>query len=399
MSAKLRIKVENTSIIGAPPSGYISLFTGADTPATTGYTFNHLSVITPGNELFRVPYLEEDLTTDRGLAFGGSVDITGARIRVSGDTYLGNDCSTDELHVNSTSFFYCNTNFIGPTTFQSSTFSGDTTVDGNLEVTKNVYITGDTTICGHLNLCNCNAADGVTGTTSGYSQTLTVNTITGCSDSTIVIGPEVKIGNRNTPVDLVKTNLTQGLRVNSTRLVDFPITFSGYSNPAVFTPENRYAFRELDIVGDGGKFVLQSGYTYDVELRAIAVTPTGETAVFAFVGDWGSGAVGENTGRFIARNLDGVTAISYPSTIRYAYRQEQFATSQGGLSVGLPASYSYPGTLIATNTTTASTLNTAVLGVTHNPLNQTLGVVVSGLTDNTDVTWNVTLDYKSIKFN
>ena len=158
-------------------------------------------------------------------------------------------------------------------------------------------------------------------------------------------------------------------------------------------------FRELDIVGDGGKFVLQSGYTYDVELRAIAVTPTGETAVFAFVGDWGSGAVGENTGRFIARNLDGVTAISYPSTIRYAYRQEQFATSQGGLSVGLPASYSYPGTLIATNTTTASTLNTAVLGVTHNPLNQTLGVVVSGLTDNTDVTWNVTLDYKSIKFN
>ena len=397
MSAKLRIKVENTSIIGAPPSGYISLFTGADTPATTGYTFNHISVVTPGNELFRVPYLEEDLTTDRGLAFGGSVDITGDRFRVSGDTYLGNNCLQDELHVNSTSFFYCTTNFIGTTTFQNSTFSGDTTVDGNLNVTQNVYITGDTALCGHLSLCNCNAADGVTGTTSGYSQTLTVNTITGCSDSTIVIGPEVKIGNRNTPSDLVKTNLTQGLRVNSTKLLDFPITFSGYSNPAVFTPENRYAFRELDIIGDGGKFVLQSGYTYDVEVKAIAVTPTGETAVFNFE-EFGVGGF-ENTARFIARNLDGVTAISYPITTKYAYSQEQFATSQGGLSVGLPESYSYPGTLVATNTTTASTLNTAVLGITHNPLNQTLGVVVSGLTDNTDVTWNVTLDYKSLKFN
>lgn len=441
MSAKLRIKVENTTLIGAPPSGYISLFTGADVPTTTAYTFNHISVLTPGNELFRVPYLEEDLTAERGLAFGGNVDITGNRLRVSGDTYLGNSCLEDELHVNAAAFFYCNTTFIGGATLQNATFSGNTTLAGNvyisgftvtggdvnvggsLDVTNNVYITGDTTLCGDLNLCDCNGArcisTGLTGDTcmdqwgtvltgytsdTGYSQTLKVSTITGCS--TIVMGQEVKIGHRNTPTDLVKTNLTEGLRINSTKLIDFPITFSG----ATYGPNPNSSMKEIDIIGttgclstgltgdtcngvtgftsQGGKFILQSGYTYQIEATAMAVTSSGESASYRHVQQ--SSVITtffENACKFIATNNDGACTTDFNQWTRFAFRQED-AVATG----------KYLATVAPSITTTASTLNNCVIGFAPRDHSQTLGVFVSGLTTNTPITWNVTLDYKSVKF-
>ena len=71
MPAKLRINLENKSVITTPPSGYISLFAGADAGAP--FTNEHLSVINSAGTLLRVPYLEENLTVATGYNFQQNV--------------------------------------------------------------------------------------------------------------------------------------------------------------------------------------------------------------------------------------------------------------------------------------------------------------------------------------
>ena len=76
MPAKIRFYKEAKSGITTPAAGYLTLFTGSDAliPDGTG-TLNHLTAIDSSGKQLVVPYLDEDLTNYRGLAFKGFVDM------------------------------------------------------------------------------------------------------------------------------------------------------------------------------------------------------------------------------------------------------------------------------------------------------------------------------------
>jgi|TARA_R110000765_G_scaffold85307_4_gene164604 hypothetical protein len=173
MSAILRINLENKSTITTPPSGYISLFAGADTGAP--FTNEHLSVINPAGTLLRVPYLEENLTVATGYNFQQSVDVSGnvwvgTDHTVVANTILGSTC-VNTLLVNATSTFNCGV-----------------TLNGGLT------LSGDTTMCGDLNLCGCPPiiTSGMTGTTATTVPTLYVSKISACT-GTLSISNNVDI--------------------------------------------------------------------------------------------------------------------------------------------------------------------------------------------------------------
>ena len=173
MSAILRINLENKSAITTPPSGYISLFAGADTTPISAATNEHLSVINAAGTLLRVPYLEENLTVATGYNFQQSVDISGSvwvgtDHTVVSNTILGTTC-TNTLLVNATSTFNC------PVTFNGG-FS----------------LSGDTTFCGDIMMCGCPKPAGMTGDTATTVPTLYVNKISACT-GTLSINNDVDI--------------------------------------------------------------------------------------------------------------------------------------------------------------------------------------------------------------
>ena len=216
MSAKLRINLENKSTITTPPSGYISLFAGADT--LSPYTNEHLSVINSSGTLLRVPYLEENLTTATGYAFQQSIDISGSTWvgtdhTVVANTILGTTC-VNTLVVNATSTFNCNVTLNG-----GLTLSGDTSICGDLNMcgcdtgstptlqvskisacTGTLSISNNVDICGDLNLCCVKTDESWTGATSAntgttaVTTTLTVSQISGCSSNLKILTPTIISG-------------------------------------------------------------------------------------------------------------------------------------------------------------------------------------------------------------
>ncbi len=229
MSAKLRINLENQSTITTPPSGYISLFAGADVGAP--FTNEHLSVINAAGTLLRVPYLEENLTVATGYNFQQSIDVSGSLWvgtdhTVVANTTLGTTCA-NTLLVNATSSFNCPVTFNGGLTLSGvTTICGDVNMCGcdtgttpTLNVTNisactgTLSISNNVDICGNLNLCCVKTDENWTGATSAntgttaVTTTLTVSQISGCSGTLHITTPTVITGNTTIVGDL---NLCRG---------------------------------------------------------------------------------------------------------------------------------------------------------------------------------------------
>jgi len=224
MSAILRINLENKSTITTPPSGYISLFAGADTGAP--FTNEHLSVINPAGTLLRVPYLEENLTVATGYNFQQSVDVSGnvwvgTDHTVVANTILGSTC-VNTLLVNATTTFNC-----GVTLNGGVTLSGDTVICGDLNMcgcdtgstptlhvsqisacTGTLSISNNVDICGDLNMCCVKTDESWTGATSAntgttaVTTTLTVSQISGCSGTLNILTPTIIYGDTTIIGDL-----------------------------------------------------------------------------------------------------------------------------------------------------------------------------------------------------
>tara|TARA_R110002020_G_scaffold68611_2_gene179442 strand:- start:16074 stop:17387 length:1314 start_codon:yes stop_codon:yes gene_type:complete len=346
MPAKLRINLENKSVITTPPSGYISLFAGADAGAP--FTNEHLSVINSAGTLLRVPYLEENLTVATGYNFQQNVDISGSLWvgtdhTVIANTTLGTTC-VNTLLVNATSTFNCPVTFTGGITLSGNTdVCGDMNLCGcdtgttpTLHVTQisactgTLSISNNVDICGNLNLCCVLTDENFTGATSAntgttaVTTTLTVTKVSGCSGTLQIDSNVTQTGDTTTFGSLTMSPPLSG----TSTFIKF-----GQSGQIYSKATNR-GLIELDDGGTQGdtQVKLQSnGGTEKIELNQDeGITVTGnlkglnnvtaqDKLVFGYSGTTGTTWPGDfihagGTGRTVTQSASTTTTVTLNSS-------------------------------------------------------------------------------------
>ena len=346
MPAKLRINLENKSVITTPPSGYISLFAGADAGAP--FTNEHLSVINSAGTLLRVPYLEENLTVATGYNFQQNVDISGSLWvgtdhTVIANTTLGTTC-VNTLLVNATSTFNCPVTFTGGITLSGNTdVCGDMNLCGcdtgttpTLHVTQisactgTLSISNNVDICGNLNLCCVLTDENFTGATSAntgttaVTTTLTVTKVSGCSGTLQIDSNVTQTGDTTTFGSLTMSPPLSG----TSTFIKF-----GQSGQIYSKATNR-GLIELDDGGTQGdtQVKLQSnGGTEKIELNQDeGITVTGnlkglnnvtaqDKLVFGYSGTTGTTWPGDfihagGTGRTVTQSANTTTTVTLNSS-------------------------------------------------------------------------------------
>ena len=218
MPAHIKFKQELFSGLTTPSSAYTSIFVGK-TAGAPSYNQGNVSARLADGKLYRVPYLEEDLTYATGKEFKGNVDIA------------------KDLTV------YGTLNWSGSS---SDTFvTGGTLSDSTLTLTRNdgqnINIPGFLTLSGN--------------TSGNCINELWVSTISGCSP--VVIGPELIVNG--------DTYMNGNLDLCSSASTLFVHALSGCSNiqvgPAIELATSAgksfisgYGFNAVETISGGGHF-------------------------------------------------------------------------------------------------------------------------------------------------
>lgn len=354
MSAKLRINLENKSVITTPPSGYISLFAGADVGAP--FTNEHLSVINAAGTLLRVPYLEENLTVATGYNFQQSIDVSGSlwvgtnhsvvgNAIVGGNTTLGTSC-VNTLLVNATSTFNCPVTFTGGITLSGNTdVCGDMNMCGcdtgttpTLHVTQISACTGtlsihnNVDICGNLNLCCVLTDENFTGATSAntgttaVTTTLTVTKVSGCSGTLQIDSNVTQTGDTN-----MFGSLTIDAPLSGTSsFIKLPATGSIYSEFAnrglielYSTVPSSASTTQVKIQSNGGteklEFKANEGLEVTGNLKGLGNVTAHDKLVFGYSGTTGTTWPGDfihagGTGRTVIQSASTTTTVTLNSS-------------------------------------------------------------------------------------
>jgi len=346
MPAKLRINLENKSVITTPPSGYISLFAGADAGAP--FTNEHLSVINSAGTLLRVPYLEENLTVATGYNFQQSIDVSGnlwvgTDHTVVANTTLGTTC-VNTLLVNATSTFNCPVTFTGGITLSGNTdVCGDMNLCGcdtgttpTLHVTQisactgTLSISNNVDICGDLNLCCVLTDENFTGATSAntgttaVTTTLTVTKVSGCSGTLQIDSNVTQTGDTTTFGSLTMSPPLSG----TSTFIKFGETGQIYSKATnrgliELTDGGTQGDTQVKLQANGGTEKIElnqdEGITVTGNLKGLNNVTAQDKLVFGYSGTTGTTWPGDfvhagGTGRTVTQSASTTTTVTLNSS-------------------------------------------------------------------------------------